>query len=279
MSAPYHWQATDRQGLLVLQLAVAAHGEGGPSVAGHGGEHDQRREPVAFDAGAAWAAGWGWRELVQGGVAAEPRGHGDLGGQPLERLADVGGVADQVHRPAVDVGDDQVQQLAGQLQRGVVGVAGEPQPRQDGQAHRPVQEREMDDDADHDPAVAPGGAVAAGAVAVVVPGRAVQLWAAAVPEGVVDRQHDRRAGGDQHRGDEVQQDQAELVSRPACGGEEAVAKVVVAATGQPCPSQHPGDGPLARPGQEPAHQCLEGPHRRLGEAGAERDEQVGERAR
>src|SRR6266542_417405 len=71
----------------------------------------------------------------------------------------------------------------------------------------------MDDDADHDPAVAPGGAVAAGAVAVVVPGRAMQLWAGAVPEGVVDRQHDRRAGGDQHRGDEVQQDQAELVSR------------------------------------------------------------------
>src|SRR6266542_6690275 len=55
LSAPYHWQATDRQGLLVLQLAVAAHGEGGPSVAGHGGEHDQRREPVACYAGAAWA--------------------------------------------------------------------------------------------------------------------------------------------------------------------------------------------------------------------------------
>jgi len=99
----------------------------------------------------------------------------------LERLADVGGVADQVDGPAVEVAAGQVNQLAGQLQRGVVGVAGDPQPRQDGQAHRPVQEREMDDDADHDPAVAPGGAVAAGAVAVVVPGRAVQLWAGAVP--------------------------------------------------------------------------------------------------
>ncbi len=202
-----------------------------------------------------------------------------MGGQPPQGFADVGGVADQVDGPVAEVDDGQVEQFAGQLQRGVVGVAGGPQAGQDRQAHRPAQEREVDDDADHDPAVAPGGPVAAGAVAVVVPGRAVQLWAAAAPQGVVDRQHDRGAGRDQRLGDEVQQDQAELVRAPACGGEEPVGQVVVAAGGQPCPDQHPGDGVLARPGQEPGHQCLEGPHRRRGEAGAERDEQVGERAR
>jgi hypothetical protein len=64
----------------------------------------------------------------------------DLGGQMLERLADVGGVADQVNRAAVEVGDGQVEQVAGQDERGVVGVAGQPQPGQDGQAHRPGQE-------------------------------------------------------------------------------------------------------------------------------------------
>jgi len=94
----------------------------------------------------------------------------------LERFADVGGVADQVDGAVAEMVHDQVEQLAGQQQRGAVGVAGDPQPGQDGQAHRPGEERQVDDDADHHPAVAPGGPVTAGAVAVVVPGRAVQLW-------------------------------------------------------------------------------------------------------
>jgi hypothetical protein len=42
------------------------------------------------------------------------------------------------------------------------------------------------DDADHHPAVAPGGPVAAGPSAVVMPGHAVQPAAAAAPQGVVD---------------------------------------------------------------------------------------------
>jgi hypothetical protein len=54
---------------------------------------------------------------------------------------------------------------------------------------------------------------------------------------------------------------------------------VVAPAGQPGADQHPGDGALARLGQESGHQRLEGPEGRLGEAGAERGEQVGQRAR
>jgi hypothetical protein len=113
----------------------------------------------------------------------------------------------------------------------------------------------------------------------MVPGGAVQLAADPAPQGVVDRQHHRGVSWDQHLGDEVQQHQAELVSRPAGGGEEPVGQVVVAPAGQAGADQHAGDGVLARLGQEPTHQCLEGPHGRLGEAGAERGEQVGERAR
>jgi len=44
----------------------------------------------------------------------------------LEWLADVGGVADQVDGAVADVGDDEVEQFAGQDQWGVVGVAGQP---------------------------------------------------------------------------------------------------------------------------------------------------------
>jgi len=104
----------------------------------------------------------------------------------------------------------------------------------------------------------------------------MDLAAGPVPQGVVDGQHDRGAGRDQRLGDEVQQDQAELVSRPAGGGEEPVGQVVVAAAGQPCADQHPGDGVLARLGQKPSHQRLEGPKRRLGEAGGERGQERGQ---
>jgi hypothetical protein len=80
-------------------------------------------------------------------------------------------------------------------------------------------------------------------------------------------------------GDEVEQDQAELVRGPACGREVPVAKVVVAAARQPGASEHPGDGAQARLRQEPGDHGAEGRKRRGGKAGAEHDEQVGERAR
>jgi hypothetical protein len=195
----------------------------------------------------------------------------------LEGFADVGGVADQVDGAVPDMAGDHVQELAGQHQRGVVGVAGDPQPGQDRQAHRPGQERRVTDDADHDPAVAPGGPVAAGASAVVVPGGAVQPAAAATPQGVVHSQQQRRPGRDQGGADEVQQDQPELVSRPAGAGEEPVGQVVVAAAGKARADQHSGDGAQARLGHEPAHQGLEGPKRRRGEAGREDGQEGGQR--
>src|SRR6266540_616557 len=208
-SAPYHCQAAQGQHLPVQGLGVAADPDGDPLVAGHGGDDDQFGEPVAFDPGAAGPAGAGRRWRVQGGIGAEPGGHGDLGGQAPQGLADVGGVADQVHGLVPEVGDDQVEQLAGQDQRGGVWLAGDPQPGQDRQADRSGDKRQVDDDTDHDPAVAPGGPVAAGSVAVVVPGGAVQFAAAAAPQGIVDGQHHRSDGRDHAGADEVQQDQSE----------------------------------------------------------------------
>jgi hypothetical protein len=121
--------------------------------------------------------------------------------------------------------------------------------------------------------------VAAGASAVVVPGGAVQPAAGPAPERVVAGRQQRRPGRDQHRGDEVQQHQPELVSRPAGGRKEPVGQIVVAPSCQPGTDQHAGDGALTRLGQESGHQRLEGPEGRLGEAGAERHQQVGQRAR
>jgi len=111
----------------------------------------------------------------------------------------------------------------------------------------------------------------------MVPGGAVQRWAAAAPQGVVGGQHDRRAGRDQGVADEVQQEQADLVRAPAGGREEPVGQVVMAASGQPCPGQDPGDRPQARLGQEPGHQRLEGREDPSGEAGREHGEQGGQR--
>jgi hypothetical protein len=69
---------------------------------------------------------------------------------------------DQVHTAVADMRNDQVNQLAGQDQWGVVALSGDPQAGQDRQADRPAQERRVVDDADHHPAVTPGALVAAG---------------------------------------------------------------------------------------------------------------------
>ncbi len=106
---------------------------------------------------------------------------------------------------------DQPDQRCGQVQP-PGGVAWPPQPGQDRQAHRPVRHKwQVDQHPDHDPVVGPGDAVAAGGQRVVVPGGPEDLAAAAAHERVVADQPHRRAGGDQHGHDQVEQDQAELV--------------------------------------------------------------------
>jgi hypothetical protein len=147
-----------------------------------------------------------------------------------------------------DVVDDQVEQLAGQDQRGMVPIAGQPQPGKDRQAHRPGEQRRVTADADHHPAVTQAGRWR--------PGPAVS-WCQATPcslrpvrRQIVHGQHQRRAGRDQGGADQLQQHQSELVSRPACGREEPVGQVVVAPASKSGADQQPGDGALARLSQE-----------------------------
>jgi hypothetical protein len=63
-------QAVDRQHVPVEGLAVTVDLDGGPLVAGHGGDDDQLGESAAFDPWAAGPAAAGRRWGVQGGVAA-----------------------------------------------------------------------------------------------------------------------------------------------------------------------------------------------------------------
>ena len=193
-------------------MAVAGHlvqRERGGHPAGQAG---QVGEPVAFGTGSAAGAGTPWRwQPVQARVGTEPAADGGLGGQPLQRPAGVGAVADQVDAAVAEVGADQPDQLAGQVQP-TGGVPGLPQSGQDRQAHRAVRHKwQVDQHADHDPVVGPGDAVAAGGQRVVVAWGPKDLAAAAAHEGVVGDQPDGCAVSDQQSADEVQQDQAELV--------------------------------------------------------------------
>jgi len=113
----------------------------------------------------------------------------------------------------------------------------------------------------------------------VVPGGTPHLAARPAKQGVVDHQVKRGLPVQQPGGDQVHQQQAERIRRPAGCREEPVRAGVVPAPGQARADQHPGDGALAGLGEEPRDQPTEGPKRRRGEAGTEHDEQVGKQAR
>jgi hypothetical protein len=156
------------------------------------------------------------------------------------------------------VAADHLDQLCGQVQpsRGVPWL---PQAGQDRQADWPVgQHRQVHQHAHHDPIVGPGDAVAAGGQRVVVPGGPEDLAAGSAYERVVCDQPDRRAVGDQHDQDQVEQDQAELVGRPAGCGEEAVGAAVVPGPLQAGADEHATDGVQAGLGPEPVGQPAEG---------------------
>ena len=263
--------------------AVAGHRKQRERGVDHAGQHLQVRQPGALDPWSAPSPGRWWCQLVQRGVAAQPGRHRHLGGQPGQRLAGVGGVADQVDATVGKVGADEPDQLAGQVELGAAGLAGPPQPGQDRQAHRPVgHKRQVDPDPDHDPAVGPRdrlAALAADPQRVVMPGGGPHLAARAAVQGVVDHQPQRTVAVHQPRADHRQQRQTELVGRPACGREEPVRPGVVPASHQPRADKHPADGPRARLGHKPRHQPAEGGEGRRGEAATKAGEQVHERGR
>jgi len=77
---------------------------------------------------------------------------------------------------------------------------------------------------------------------------------------------------------QVEQDQAELVGRPAGRREEAVRAAVVPGLLEAGADQHAGDGVQAGLGPEPAGQAAERGEGRGGEAATEAAQQAGDRA-
>jgi tetratricopeptide (TPR) repeat protein len=179
---------------------------------------------------------------------------------------------------------DHVDERSGQLGLGrAIGVAvvlGTEQPEEDRQADRPpAQARKLDHEHDDNPAVAPAraapGSLGLGAVVEVV--RAPHAPAGAPEQRVLDGEPDRRAGLDEDGHQEVQQPQPELVGLPACSGEEVVRAAVMPAARQSGGLQHPGDGAVADPPDEPDQQHAERLKRRLRKAWPKQGQQPGKR--
>jgi hypothetical protein len=97
-------------------------------------------------------------------------------------------------------------------------------------------------------------------------------------EGVVDGEADRRAGLDEHRDQEVQQREPELIRIPATAGEEIVRTAVMPHPRQPSGLQHPADRAVADPADEPDQQHAERLKGRLREAHREQGQQSGQRS-
>ena len=91
----------------------------------------------------------------------------------------------------------------------------------------------------------------------MVPGHAEHLLTRASEQGVIDRDGDRRTGGQQPGNDQVSQGQPDLVGAPAGGGEEPVRPTVMPEAFQPGAQQHPADGSAAGLGDQPEGKALE----------------------
>src|ERR1039458_1099579 len=225
-----------------------------------------------------------WWELVDRGVCAHSGGQVDVGGQPLPGSGGVGAVHRELDRPAGEVLDDDVDELSSELGLGgpvgVLIVLRTKQPEEDGQAdHPPARAWQRYDEHDHDPAVPEAGALprALWLRSVVQVVRAVYALSRAPEERVVDGQADWRAGRHEHRDQQLQELDAELVGIPAAVREEGVRAAVMPHAREPGGLEHSCDGVLADTGDEPDGQHAERPIARCGEARREQGKQTGER--
>jgi hypothetical protein len=197
----------------------------------------------------------------------------------------MGAVHDELDDRVGEALDDHVGQQPPELGLGwPVGVSvvfGAEEPEEDRQPDRPSAEaRQLDDEHDDDPAVAPPGsptgALGLGAVVQVV--RAPHAPPRATEQRVIDGQTDRRAGLDEHRHQEVGQPQADIVGLPARAGEEVVRAAVMPRPGQARGLQHPRDRAVADPPDEPDQQHAERLKRRLREARPKQGQHPGKRS-
>jgi hypothetical protein len=185
-------QVAARGELHAGELAVAADGRRLP--AGRGvGQRGQAGQPLAFAAGPSSLAGPArFGQGVQGGVAAQPAGNAHPLGQAKKTVAGVGTVGHDMNRALWVAGGEQADELVGQRQLGAVGVGRTPKARQHRQTDVPVaDERQLDQDAGHHPAVAPTHLAAGWSGRIVMEGGQRQPTACPVEQAVVDGQQDR----------------------------------------------------------------------------------------
>ena len=179
----------------VPDLLPAVGGDGHRVPGGGGGYVTGGAEPVPFGAGPAAAAGARRRQVIQHRVAGDPAGPGHVAGQGAQRRAVVGGVGHDVHRPVREGQCELADQGGGGLHLAVsVPLAGQVQPGQHRQAHRPGAERQPDHDPGGDKAVAVAELAQARGAAVVLPAGAVYLATAAAEHRIIDRDLQVSAG-------------------------------------------------------------------------------------
>ncbi len=210
----------------------------------HGREHGvlgDLREAVklgAFERRAALLAGsaLGGRERINSRVGAHPARHAHPSRQSLPRLAGVRAVAHDLDDPSRETLEDHVDQdprelwLGGsdRVQLGTRRVLRAEQPEQDRQPDLAATEaRKLNDERDHDPAVPPPsplpGPFRLRAVMKVV--RAEHPPAGAAEQRVIDREPQRAVRLDEHRHQEVQQRDPDLVGIPACRAKKSCARL------------------------------------------------------
>jgi len=158
-----------------------------------------------------------------------------------------------MHAPVGKFLGQQHDQLAGQLHGGRGALAG-PEPQQHRQGYRMAAERQLDNDAEHDPPVATAQRVRVLRGAVMRPEHGVHLATPAGKQGVVDDDLDRRALGQQPRHDQPRQGEPEPIGVPAMRREESAARVERHDRRHPGRREHPDHGPAGGLRHQPAGQ-------------------------
>lgn len=195
-----------------------------------------------------------WREPVQRRVGAHPGHDCDAVREPTPRPAGVRAVHHQLDDRVGESLEDHVDQRSRQLRLGrpvwMCVVARTEEAKQDRQRDgSAAQTGKAHDEHDHDRAVPPPGAAprSLGLRAVVQVVRSPHALARAAEQRVVDREP-QRAVPHEHRDQEVQQREPELVGIPAAAGEEVVRAAVMPHPRQPRSLERPGERAIPHPG-------------------------------
>ena len=159
-------------------------------------------------------------------------------------------------------------------------VLGSKQPEEDRQADRPAsQALKVHDEHNDNPTIPPARPMSRtlrlSTVVQIV--RAPHPPPGAPEQRVIDSQADRRLGLHEHRHQEVQQQESQLVGIPAPIGEEVVRTAVMPLAGQPGGLQHPRHRAIPNTPDEPDHQHAERLKRRLRKARSQQGQQTCQR--